>query len=277
MTESQATLRQRRPRARNAWLAMALREAWWQIRLFWRVPPAAVFTFVLPVALLLLLYWRRAGDVAFADIGFSQAVIPGIAALGVVVACYVNTAIEVAFARDKEILKRLRGTPLPPSAYIAARIVSAAGMGTLSALVMILVGVIFFDIQLGWLTVPTVTVALLVGAGCFCALGLAVASVIPSGEAAPAITNFTLFPLIFFSGMVAPVEDSPRWLTTLASLFPLRPFAEAMRMSFDSTPPDWGLWASNLALILVWAAVGVLLALRFFSWLPREPRSDKVR
>ena len=47
---------------------------------------------------------------------------------------------------------------------------------------------------------PTHWLALVLGAASFCALGVAVASLIRNSEAAPAVVQLVLFPLLFISG-----------------------------------------------------------------------------
>ena len=50
---------------------------------------------------------------------------------------------------------------------------------------------------------------LFVGAGAFCALGIAYTRLIPSEEAAPAMTNAVVLPLYFISGVFVPVSELP--------------------------------------------------------------------
>src|SRR5438477_579032 len=73
---------------------------------------------------------------------------------------------------------------------------------------------------------------LMVGAFCFCSLGLALTSVIAVATAAPAIVNGLLFPLLFISGAFYPV-DSGSWLGRIAAVFPIRHFEQAVFAAFD--------------------------------------------
>ena len=55
---------------------------------------------------------------------------------------------------------------------------------------------------------PAIAVALVLGAASFCALGVAVASLIRNAEAAPAVVQLVLFPLLFISGTYLPIHSA---------------------------------------------------------------------
>ena len=98
--------------------------AWHQFRIerrmFWRNPTAAFFNFLLPLLLLALFGAVFAGRREDLDI-----VVPGIAGLSVMSATFIALAYNLTFLREQGILKRLRGTPLPASAYFSGVAASA--------------------------------------------------------------------------------------------------------------------------------------------------------
>lgn len=241
-----------------------------QSRLFWRVPLAAFFTVAFPMMFLVLfnLLNQDATVDSLGGIPFAQFYTPGIAVFAMVTAGYTNLAITVSMDRDEGILKRIKGTPLPPFAYMAGRIGAAVSVGALSVVLMFVVGAAFFGVEPLWERMPMALLVLVVGAATFAALGLAVAGVAPNGQAAPAIANATILPLAFISGIFFPMEASPEWLQTLAAVFPLRPFGAAFTEQFNPTVvPDFPL--TELAVLSVWMVLGVIVAVRTFTWDPR--------
>jgi ABC-2 type transport system permease protein len=92
--------------------------------------------------------------------------------------------------------------------------------------------------------------------------------------------NATILPLLFLSGIFFPIgDDAPAWIKAVSNIFPIRHFFEAMVNGFlgnltVSTPGgpvrvfpfDW--W--DLAVVAIWGVVGLLLAVRYFSWEPRK-------
>jgi ABC-2 type transport system permease protein len=177
----------------------------------------------------------------------------------------------VAINRDEGLLKRVRGTPLPPWVYITARILSAVWFSMVSAVVMVLVAVLLFHVEVIGRTLPAAVVTLLLGAACFCALGMAVAAVIPNGEAAPVIANFTFFPIAFVSDLFFPTVGAPAWVGTVGSIFPVKHFAVALEGTFNPFVGGSGFQWGHLAVMALWTVIGVLVAVRFFRW---EPKVD---
>jgi ABC-type multidrug transport system, permease component len=110
---------------------------------------------------------------------------------------------------------------------------------------------------------------LIVGAATFCTLGLATTAVVPNVDAAPPIVNAIILPLLFISGVFIPTTDAPDWLTSLAGFFPVKHFLEGVFVSYLGLN-DSGWRAGDLGIIALWGAVGLVLAVRFFSWEPRR-------
>jgi ABC-2 type transport system permease protein len=242
---------------------------WHQIRYeqlsFWRNPQSAFFTFVFPVVIMVIfgaVFSGGAGNSFYYGLSGLQYYVPTIAALSVLGACYSQLAIVLATRRQDGILKRLRATPLPASIYF---------VGLLAHCVMVSIVEVALIIGIGRLYgVPTPThwvailVTLVLGAASFCALGVAVASLIRNAEAAPAVVQFVLFPLVFISGTYFPIHSAV--LNHIADVLPVRPFNEALLGPFaQHTGFDW----PRLAVLLAWGVVGAVVAIRRFRWDPR--------
>src|SRR5438874_2559981 len=64
------------------------------------------------------------------------------------------------------------------------------------------------------------------------ALGLALTSLIPNGDAAPAVVNASILPLLFLSGVFIPLPDHTTWYVAVAKIFPIYHFTHAMLSAF---------------------------------------------
>src|SRR5438105_14011049 len=93
----------------------------YQHRVFWRNSRAAFSSFLLPL-ILLLVFDTLQGGKRYGDVPAMQVVTPGIVVFAVMAACYQNLATALVAARDRGLLKRLRGTPLPLGVYLAGRV-----------------------------------------------------------------------------------------------------------------------------------------------------------
>src|SRR4029450_1544031 len=189
---------------------------------------------------------------------------------------YTGLVTGVAITRDEGLLKRVRGTPLPPWVYITARIASAVFFSLVSAVVMVVAAVVLFQVEVIGRMLPAAAVTLLAGAACFCAMGMGVAAVIPNGEAAPVIANFTFFPVAFVSDLFFPTAGAPAWVGTVGSIFPVKHFALALEGTFNPFVHGTGVQWGHLGVMAVWTAVAGVVAGRLCRWEP-NPRAAGAR
>ncbi len=243
-------------------VSLALRQIGYENRAFWRNPPAAFFTFAFPLLFMVIFNVLFGADAA----GFFT---PAIMVFGVIAATYTNLAMTVTIARDEGILKRIRGTPLPPWAYLAGRIGHAVVIGFLLVAIVAGFGALVYGVDVPWGALPAMLLVLVVASATFSALGLAVSGLIPNSDAAPAIVNATILPVLFISNVFVQMESAPGWLDTLSHLLPVRHFANAMMELYASGEAAGVPW-TEVGVTTLWGVIGVLGALRFFSWEPRR-------
>ena len=255
-------------------LQLALRQVAYENRTFWRNPPAVFFTVALPLTFLVifnLLFGDNQIDRGFAEeVSGATFYVPGIAALAVISAAYTNIAMMVSIARDNGLLKRTRGTPLPPWAFLFGKIVHATLVAVLLVVIVVAAGAIFYDVDIPTNTMPAFILTLVIGAASFCALGLAMTGLISNADAAPAVVNGSILPLLFISDIFIPLQDAPDWLKTFGAIFPVKHFSEALGTAFNPFETGAGFEWGALAVIAAWGVGGVLVAMRFFSWEPRK-------
>jgi ABC-2 type transport system permease protein len=253
-------------------LALALRQVRFTNKAFWRNPFSAGFTFAFPLMFLVIftaLFGNDTIDVFGKKVSTSTFYVSAIAAFSIITATYTNLAISVTFQRDAGILKRTRGTPLPTWAYMFGRIVHAILVAALLVVIVVAFGAAFYKADLPSRTLPAFLVTLAVGAASFSALGLGLSSFVPNAEAAPAVVNFSILPLLFLSDIFIPIQDPNAWYVKLAKIFPVYHFSQAMKSAYFS--PTGGGWrGTDLLVIGVWGLAGVIAAVLFFSWEPRR-------
>lgn len=254
-------------------LGMVLRQLRFTNKAFWRNPAAAFFTFAFPLLFLVIfttLFGSADIEINGNTVSVATFYIAGIAAFSVITACYTNIAMSLTFARDLGVLKRVRGTPLPGWAYLAARMLHAVLIAILLVAICLVFGMLLYDAELPAGSIPAFVVTLAVGAACFSALGMAITTVVPNADAAPAIVNASILPLLFVSDIFIPLQDPPAWLDVLGKIFPVRHFSEAMQNAF--IPPSGGssFQPVELAVLAAWGGFGLLVAVRRFSWEPRR-------
>jgi ABC-2 type transport system permease protein len=176
----------------------------------------------------------------------------------------------VTFLRDSGVLKRVRGTPLPGWSYLLGKVLHSVAVMALLVVIVCTFGRVAYGIELPTKSLPAFVVTLLVGSAAFCALGLACCAVTPNPDAAPAVTNATVLPLLFISGVFIPVDDAPRWMQIAGDIFPVKHFLTATLDSFipaSSSATGWR--PGDLLIVLAWGTAGLVFAAWRFRWEPR--------
>jgi ABC-2 type transport system permease protein len=243
-------------------VAITLQQVRYENKAFWRNPASVFFTFVFPLMFLFIFNGLDIGPGA-------QFYVPSIAAFSVITATYTNLAISVSFLRDEGVLKRLRGSPLPPVSFLLARVIHATFVSIILVTIVAIAGRFLFDVELPSDTLGAFAVSVIAGAASFCALGLAFTSMIPNADAAAPMVNFSVLPLLFISGVFLPTDNAPEWLQNIADVFPVKHLADALNTAFNPFGRS-GWETADLVIVGLWGLAGVLLAIRFFSWEPRR-------
>jgi ABC-2 type transport system permease protein len=250
--------------------ALVLHQFRFDQKTFWRDPASVFFTVMLPV-IFLLIFATIFGNETVEGLGVKTTTyyVPAIVTLAVVSATLVSLAINLVEARENGILKRGRGTPLPPWVFIAGRVGNSLVISLLMLVLVTAIGNAVYGVDVPWERLPAVLVTIAAGAAAFSCLGVALSAAIPSQAAAPAITNASVLPLYFLSGVFIPESEIPDGILTFASVFPVRPFFEAFYSAFTSTSGAGFEWGS-LAVVAAWGAAGLIVALKAFRWTPRN-------
>jgi ABC-2 type transport system permease protein len=240
---------------------------WRQYRLerkmFWRNPSAAFFNFVLP-----LLFLVGGGAILHGNQSDLNKLVPAIAGMSVMSTTFTALAYNIVFLRERGVLKRIRGTPLPTGSYFGGVAANATTNTALQIAIVVLAGRIFFGI--GW---PQewgeLIVFVVVGVVCFAALGVAFAHVIPNFESTAAYVNAVFLPVVFVSFYAFDTASAPALLRNVADALPLKPLIEGLSgaiVTGSSLQSNLG----ALAVIAAWGVLGGWFAVRGFSWEQRR-------
>jgi ABC-2 type transport system permease protein len=240
-------------------------------KVFWRNPASVFFTVLLPL-IFLFIFATIFGNEDIEERGVKTTTyyVPAIISLAVISATTQSLAINLTEDRERGLLKRVRGTPLPAPAFVAGRVGNSIVVSLLMVVLVALIGKLVYDVSLPDQTVPAVLITLAVGAFSFCCLGFALTALIPSEDAAPAISNAVVLPLYFISGIFIPDSEIPSGVLQVADVFPIRHFFEAFFTAWDPSTTGSGLEPGHLAIVAAWGIAGLALALRAFRWEPRR-------
>ncbi len=252
------------PRTRHVgWGRAAWRQYRLERRMFWRNPSAAFFNFLLP-----LLFLGLFGAVFSGNKANLQVIVPGIAGMSVMSTTFSALAMNLVYLRESGVLKRIHGTPLPTSAYLAGIFGNAVTNTAIQIAIVTTVGATVFGLD--WPPDPVALVVfVVVGVCCFAAMGVALAHIIPNFDSAPAYVNAVFLPMIFISGVFYDAEDAPQFLYDIAEVLPLKHLIDGLSAAMVTGE---GLTGQGVGLLVlaVWTIGAGVLAVRGFSWESRR-------
>jgi len=252
-------------------LRLSLHQFRYDLSAFARNGQSRFFTLALPVIFLVIfasVFGKYNVKVPGGTIPVSVYYVPGIMTLGIISAAFVNLVISITAQRETGVLKRRRATPVPATAIIAGRALTAVVAALFITAVLLVIGWIFFKAHVPAHTAPALVVTVMVGAIALCCMGYALGSVIHNEDAAQPLTQAVMLPLYFISGVFVAITQLPHWLVNVADVFPVRHLDAALLVAYNPHTTGAGFAMKDLLIVAAWGAGALVIAVRGFSWLP---------
>jgi ABC-2 type transport system permease protein len=236
-----------------------------------------IYTFAVPVVMLLLFGSIFRGRIEGTDATYQQVYATGMIGMCVINGALQNLAYLVANERHTKALKRLRTTPMPAASYFLGKVASVLAATVAQVAVMLLVGVTVMGLSLPasperWFTFTWV---LILGCAACSLLGIGMSGLIRS-ENGGAIVWLPIMVLQFISGVFILFSQLPKPVQQIAAMFPVKWLCQGMRSVFlpdsfkySEAARSWE--HGRLALVLVaWCVIGLVLCLKTFTWRGRD-------
>jgi ABC-2 type transport system permease protein len=255
-------------------LALMVRQGAFGLRGGFRNMRAVVFTIVFPIVLLVLfnsVFSGKNGTTKFqgANVDFAAYFTPGIVAYSIMLTGFSGLLIALTTNRERGLLKRYRGTPLPPWVFLGGQILESVVMVLIMAIVLIAIGAVAYDVHVQNNAVGALVLYLVLGTATMCALGIALTRVTTTADSASAVGPFVTVILGFVSGVFISVNTLPSWLYDIGRVFPLAHLAEGLQRCFSPATTGSAIDGTNLAVLAAWGVAGLAIAIRTFRWDPQ--------
>jgi len=236
-----------------------------ELKTFLRNPTGAFFTIIFPLMLILVfgsIYSNTPGE-TFGEYGIVDVYVPSFTGMIVGISALTNLNTDIASAREKGILRRLKATPLRPLTILTAKIAMVFSMTSIAMILMIIAGKLVFGLRFNGNPLEVVA-AFVLSSFSFFAFGLVVASVMPNVRAAESFGFILLFLMLFLSGVFVPFEVVPDAVQQVAQIFPMTHVTTLMR----------GLWigqslvehVKEVVVLLGILVAGVIISAKIFRW-----------
>lgn len=241
----------------NALRAYAL-EAKYEFLRVLRTPAFAIPSLLFPPLFYLLfaLLLNRGNGAAshylFATYSVFGVMAPGLFGFGV----------GVAIERQRGWLALKRVAPMPPGAYLAAKMAMAMAFALIIYAMLAAMAAAFGGVRLDSVRWPLLGVVVMFGVLPFCALGLTIGSR-ANAAASPAIVNFIYLPMAFLSGLWMPLSMLPAFIERIAVLLP--PYHLAQLALAASGREYAGAIVGHVGFLVVFTAVCFAVAKRWLA------------
>ncbi|WP_374723026.1 ABC transporter permease [Peribacillus tepidiphilus] len=190
--------------------------------------------------------------------------VPGIVAMMIMSNNMNGVAGQIAAWRERGILRRMQGTTLKASTFIAAQITARLILNGLQALIVLVVAQLIFGVEVrgSWFTLISFVI---LGTLAFMAIGFIIAGIAKTPESAAPIAGFLSFPMLFLGGVFFPIKNMPEFLQPIVHILPIAHLSHALRETMNVGASFMSLGTE--ALILgCWLVGAFIVASYTFKW-----------
>jgi ABC-2 type transport system permease protein len=200
-------------RVARAWLM----EARYEFLRLLRTPSFALPTILFPSLFYMLFGVLLNGGAHGADA--ARYMLASYSAFGVMAPGLFGFGVVVAMEREHGLLTLKRALPMPPGAYLFAKMLMAMLFAAIVVLFLMALAASFGHVRMPPANWGALLLADVLGVLPFCALGLLVGTLV-GGQGAPAVVNLIYLPMSFLSGLWLPLKLLPKFLQQIAPLWP---------------------------------------------------------
>lgn len=242
-------------------------------RLYWRSRESAVFTFIFPLLLFVLLgsvYTGRLYKSPSAPNGFpaSHALLAALLAYGCAMVAFAGLSITLVIRREQGLLKRLRATPLRATTFVASLLASTLVVFGIETIALFLLGRLVFGTPFPG-RIGSIALLVVLGGVCFAAMAVGLSGFVRSAEGSSAIVNLLVLPMAFLSGAFGPTRHYPHVLRAIGDVLPLKYFVDLSNAVYLHGDAIWSR-PGSIGALAAWGAAGLVGAFFRFRWEPRE-------
>ena len=235
-----------------------------ELGIFVRNKQTVFFTAAFPLLLMFMFGSMGRDWLGTGGINYLSFLLGGMIGMAVLSSAFENLSQHLVKEREMGILKRLGGTPLSKTTILLSKLTSAGIIILIQALILVLVGVLFFGIEI--LGNPFSFVAILgLGIATFTSLGFALACLIRSTSTAAVASHAVYIPMLFACGAFCPIEAMPNLMQQAGKLLPLTYFLDPLRDVITGSELVKGNIVA-FCILLAWMIIGFVISVAFFKW-----------
>lgn len=194
-------------------------------------------------------------------------ILPGQLGFSLLSAGVFGTAFIFISLRQTLVIKRFFATPIKRVYIILAESLSRLIFSIFSAVIIILIGNLFFGFTLinGFITFFNMILLSIIALLVFLGFGFIVSGIAKNESAVPAIANLITLPQFLLAGTFFPISNFPSWLQPVSKVLPLTYLNEGLRkISFEGA----GIFdvGGDILILTGWGVIVYAIAVKVFKW-----------
>ena len=188
--------------------------------------------------------------------------LPGVLGMTVMTNAVMGGLEVSAKLKRAGILRKIATTPIRKWEWVLAKVTYQTFIAGLSAVIILLVGVLGFgvEVRLGW----ELPVLIALSAALFAGIAMIMSRWVKEEDQANAAGSAVTFPMMFLAGTFFPLESMPTFLQAFARVLPLTYVNEAFRAAMITA--NEAAFALNFGVLVVLAAVAVAGGSLLVNW-----------
>lgn len=226
-----------------------------ELKLSFRSFDAVFFGVIMPLLIIIVINFVNKEHITQ---NFGAYISIGICAIGLMA-----LPLTLADYREKNILKKLKVTPISPGLLLGIQVLVQSIMAVISALITTIAAVILFKYNFAGSIIQTIFSYFLVLVSIF-SIGLLITSIAPNLKKAGFICSLVYFPMLLFSGTTIPGSVFPDIVQKIASFLPLTQGIKLLNgITLGKSLFDFPIQLTVLILITI---ISVVFSIKLFKW-----------
>lgn len=220
-----------------------------EVLVYWRDKMRVVSALIMPI-LLLVIFGEGLGNSIGAlapGIDYRQFIFPGMVAMTVLMTS-VFSGVSIIWDRQFGFLREMLVAPISRTAIAAGKVLGGATIAVFQGIVMFVFAPVL-GVSLSLVVMLKLIGILAVMAVTMTSAGIALGSRLKSVESFQMVSNLTIMPAMFLSGIFFPVNNVPTWMEVLVKLNPVTYAVAPIRsVALQDTGGDFAMQVAGVEL-----------------------------
>ncbi|MEI5907935.1 ABC transporter permease [Bacillus spongiae] len=226
------------------------------------------YALVFPIILMLLL------SIFFDGASTDIKILTGVTAVSTIFWGMQGIAFQIHSQRNKGVYKLLKLTPMPVISFVFIMVAARTILGFIITSIIWVFGIIYFNIDITFISVTTTSSFIILGILCFTSIGFLLANLASNEGQINIYANLIQIPMIFMSEAFYRLPNAPDWLLLIGKYLPFEYYVKGFNGILDRSYDNL---YSGMFIVSVYFLATVLLSVFTFKWDEKQRINIRLR